>query len=78
MKSGKFLTVNKQHAAFVEKSAMRVNLNVNGSEVSYERGIYGQGWGWLTDFMVRLFWFPPGRLTDTSINWLKYGFWTKL
>ena len=25
--------------------------------------MYVQGWGWLTDFMVRLFWFPQGRLT---------------
>ncbi|KAI6654157.1 Inositol 1,4,5-trisphosphate receptor 1 isoform [Oopsacas minuta] len=32
MKSGKFLTVNKQQAAFVEKTAMRVSLNAKGSE----------------------------------------------
>ena len=28
-----FLTVNKQQAAFVEKTAMRVSLNSKGSEV---------------------------------------------
>ena len=35
------------------------HLNMMSSKIVY----FEQGWGWLTDFRVQSFWFPPGRLT---------------